>query len=128
MADATSVLIIAPAGRLRDSLRVLLRASNRVAHVVQADDLPAGLRMTAELFPTLVLLDADMPGDGAAHAVQQIKAHRLTLPCVVLAHTSEQEHRARAAGADGVLQAGASAEAFFAIIESVSQKETGIGK
>jgi len=118
------MLIIAPPGRLRDSLRVLLRASHPGARVTQADDLPTGLRMIVELFPTLVLLDADVSGNGATQAVQQVKAHCLTLPYIVLAHSSEQEYQARVAGADGVFQAGASAEAFFAIIESAFQKRT----
>lgn len=124
MNNSPAVLIIAPPGRLRDSLRVLLRASHHGARVTQADNLPAGLRMIVELFPTLVLLDADVSGNGATQAVQQIKAHRLTLPCIVLAHTTEQEYQARAAGAAGVFQAGASAEAFFAIIESAFQEGT----
>ena len=33
-----SALIIAPPGRLRDSLRVLLRASGRIARVEETDD------------------------------------------------------------------------------------------
>jgi DNA-binding NarL/FixJ family response regulator len=123
--DALSVLIIAPPGRLRDSLRVLLRASPHVAHVAQADDLPAGVQRIAELSPTLVLLDADVSGNGVTQAVQQIKAHRLTPPCIVLAHTTEQESQARVAGAAGIFMAGAAAEAFFAALASVFQEGTG---
>lgn len=116
MIDNTSVLIIAAAGRLRDSLRVLLRAGNHVTQVAQADDLSAGLLLLAELSPALVLLDANVADETLESAIQQLKSCRPQSPCIVLTHTSDQERRARAA--DGFFQAGASAEAFFAIIES----------
>lgn len=122
MTDITVVLIIAPIGRLRDSLRVLLRASNHIEHVDQADNVFAGLRMAADFAPALVLLDVNAPGNGIEQDVRQIRALRPRPACVVLTYAADQERQARAAGADGILQAGASAEAFFATVEGAIQK------
>lgn len=122
MTEPSPVLIIAPAGRLRDSLRVLLRASNHVTQVAQADDLPAGLRLLAELGPKLVVLDAAICDGTLEPVVRQLKARHPRLPCTVLTHTFDQERQAHIGGADGILQAGASAEAFLATIDSALQK------
>ncbi len=119
MADNTLVLIIAAAGRLRDSLRVLLRAGNPITQVAQADDLTAGLRMLRELSPALVLLDANVADETLESAIQQLKGCRPQSPCIVLTHTSDQERRAEAA--DGIFPAGASAETFFTVIENALQ-------
>ncbi|MBN1876489.1 MAG: hypothetical protein JXA33_19855 [Anaerolineae bacterium] len=114
-----SVLIIFPAGCLRDSLRVLLRAGNHVTQVTQAGDLRDGSRLLAELTPTLVLLDVDVTDKTLESAIQQLKSCRPRSLCIVLTRTSDQERQAYTA--DGILQAGASAEAFFATIESSLQ-------
>jgi DNA-binding NarL/FixJ family response regulator len=111
------VLIIAPPGRRRDSLRVLLRANGRLSLVEPADDARSGQQSIAARPPGLVLLDADL-GDGDAQgALRQIKTQWPQLPCLVLVHNHDQEQMAWAAGADAVLQAGFSTETFFSTIK-----------
>jgi DNA-binding NarL/FixJ family response regulator len=119
MSQDVSVLIIAPPGRLRDSLRVLLRASGRIARVEEADDARLGLQRIAERRPGLVLLDADLGEDDARGVVQQIKTQQPRLPCLILVHNLDQEPRAQAAGANAVLQAGFATETFFSTIERI---------
>jgi DNA-binding NarL/FixJ family response regulator len=116
MSESTAVLIIASPGRLRDGLRVLLRASARVAQIVQADDLPSGLQQIVQSPPDLVLLDADLPDGQTWEAVRQIRQCWPECGCVVLAHTTHQERMARSSGATAVLPDGFSTEALFNVI------------
>ena len=117
--DCTSALIIAPPGRLRDSLQVLLQAGNELALAGQADDARSGLRMIAEHRPTLVLLDTRLPDDDAWQVLAHLKRNYPQIRCFVLAHNFKQERRARETGADAIFLAGFSAETFFEAIESI---------
>ncbi|CAG0993293.1 hypothetical protein PLCT2_02596 [Planctomycetaceae bacterium] len=112
-----TALIIAPPGRLRESLRVLVRAVNWIAQIELADDGPAGLRLIADYSPALVLLDTLLPEEQVWETLRQIKLKRATVRCVVLAQTRAQEQQAQVAGADGVLLNGFSSEAFFDLME-----------
>jgi DNA-binding NarL/FixJ family response regulator len=117
--NCTSALIIAPPGRLRDSLQVLLQASNSLAPAGQADDACSGLLMVAEYRPALVLLDTHLPGDDAWQVLEHLKHNYPQIRCFVLAHSFDQERRAQETGADAVFLAGFSAETFFEAIKSI---------
>ena len=114
-----SALIIAPPGRLRDSLRVLLRASGRIARVEEADDARLGLQSIAERPPGLVVLDAGLCEEDALAVLGQIKTQWPQAPCLVLVNNLDKEPMARAAGADSVLQAGFATETFFSAIQRI---------
>jgi hypothetical protein len=47
VSQSVSALIIGPPGRLRNSLRVLLRANGGIEHVEQADDARSGQQSIA---------------------------------------------------------------------------------
>ncbi len=111
--DSQAILVIAPPGRLRDSLLVLLQASGQVSLAGQADDGPAGLCWLAERIPIAVLLDADLPDGQAWWALRRIKNEWPQLRCLILVHTYAQECQARAEGAEVVVQAGLSTETLF---------------
>ncbi len=117
MTQRVLALIIAPPGRLRDSLRVLLRASGRIGRVEETDDARFGLQSIAEHPPGLVVLDAGLEEDDAPGILPQLKGEWPQLPCLVLVRSLDQEPMARAAGADAVLQAGFDTETFFSTIE-----------
>jgi len=117
MAHRDSTLIIAPPGRLRDGLRVLLRATGRITRVEEANDARLGLQSIAARPPALVLLDAALGDDDALRVLQQLTTQWPRLPCLVLVHNLKQEHMAQAAGADAVLQAGFATEIFFSTIQ-----------
>lgn len=107
-----SALIIAPRGRLRDSLGVLVRARDEISVVRESDDPAEGLVAIAERPPTIVLLDINEPDEQAWSILRQVKVTWPQICCCVVAHSLIQEQQARAAGADAVLQAGFSAEAL----------------
>jgi DNA-binding NarL/FixJ family response regulator len=117
MSQRVSALIIAPPGRLRGSLLVLLRASGRIGRVEEADDAHFGLQSTAARPPGLVLLDVDLGEDDAWGVLQRLKTDWPQLPCLVLVNNLNQEPMARAAGAYSVLQAGFATETFFSAID-----------
>ncbi len=112
-ATRLSALIIGPPERLRDSLRVLLRATTTIAGIEQADDGPSGLGKIACAPPALVVLDANLPNDEAWSVLSQLKSQWPQITCLVLAHHLDHERLARALGADTILPADFSTEAFL---------------
>jgi len=110
-----SVLIVAPPGRLRDALQVLVRAVPQIGHTVQANDALAVLS-AAELSPALVLLDADLPGNEAWTVLRQIKAQWPQTRCIVLANNGQQSQIANVHGADAVLAKGFTVTTLTAIV------------
>ena len=113
-----SVLIVAPPGRLRDALRVMVRAVPQIGHTVQANDALAVLS-AAEHSPALILLDADLPGDEAWTVLPQIKARWPQTRCIVLANNGQQRQMANAHGADAVLARGFTVTTLTAAVASL---------
>ena len=114
----SSVLIVAPPGRLRDALQVMVRAVPQIGHTVQANDALAVLR-AAERSPALVLLDADLPGNEAWTVLPQIKARWPQTRCIVLANNGQQRQMANAHGADAVLARGFTVTTLTATVASL---------
>ncbi len=121
MVKPTSVLIIAPPGRLRDSLRVLLYAAG-VAQVNEADAFAAGLATLTRTGSELVVLD---PGASMAEVTSMIQQLRRAgaAGCLVWTPTAEQARLARRAGVGVSLLPGLSAEALAVILDQVAQNE-----
>jgi DNA-binding NarL/FixJ family response regulator len=105
-----SALIIAPRGRLRDSLGVLLRARDEISVVRESDDPAEGLVAIAERPPTMVLLDVTVADEQAWSLLRQLKTTWPRISCGVVVHTTEHERQARLTGADAILRAGFPAE------------------
>lgn len=123
-----SALIIAPRGRLRDSLGVLLRARDEINVVRESDDAAEGLVEIAERPPTMVLLDVTVADEQAWRQLRQLKTTWPLIPCGVVVHTTEHERQARLAGADATLRAGFSAETLNrTITEFIARSEGQFG-
>jgi len=88
-----STLIISQPGPLRDGLRALLTAMSRVKIIGEASDTASALRTIQKHRPTLVLMDADLPGDEAWNTLQAIKTD-----CAASAMYRPGEHRRATAG------------------------------
>ncbi len=114
-----SALIIAPPGRWRSSLCVLLQANPEIGAVQQADDGLAGLRYITQAQPLIVLLDGGLPGDECWLTLKHIKRAWPEVRCVILAHDSAEEQRALTSAADAVLQVGFSGEALYTTVSSL---------
>lgn len=123
MTEPIRILIIAPSGRISDSLRVLLRAGCRIAIVGQATDSEAGVHMAAELSPGLALLSTRLPGGAVWPLLERLRRQWPQIRCCVLAQNVAEEHRAKQMGAYAVLQNGFAAEDLYRIVETVKIKQ-----
>ncbi len=121
MVKPTSVLIVAPPGRLRDSLSVLLHAAG-VAQVSEADTFPAGLHVLTRTQPDLVVLD---PGPLMAEVTPMVRQLRQAgaAGCLVWTPTAGQVRLARQAGIGLTLLPGLSAEALAGILDQMVQED-----
>jgi DNA-binding NtrC family response regulator len=113
MKSKMTVLVIAPPGRLRTSLGVLLRASNHIQSIRYASDTCTGLRLLAEFIPQLILVDANLPDGKALELLNQLNCQDGLPPCLVLAHNEAQANQLLTIGAGQVLQIGFSTENFL---------------
>ena len=111
--NIAAILIVAPAGRVRDSLRVLLKSTRPLIHIDWAEEID---RLAATP-PTLVLLDATLPNDQAWLALDHIRLHYPQHRCVILAHSSDHQKQAQAAGAQVIRLEGLTAADLFAVVE-----------
>jgi len=117
--NCVSALILSQPGPLRDGLRALLTAMSRVKIIGEASDTASALRTIQKHRPTLVLMDADLPGDEAWNTLQAIKTDAPQVRCIVLASTVEQQRAAELAGADSAPLKGLLAEKLYATIEQL---------
>ncbi len=115
-------LIVAAPGRLRDGLRAMLSAKGEFVGAHLADDGNAALQELTTSHPSVVLLDANLPGGEAWRVLSELKERYPQSHCVVWTHTPTQARRATAAGADGVLDARFSSEGLSKVIEQAAEK------
>ena len=114
---SATVLVAARPGRMRDSLKLLLKTIPGIEIVGQADNTSLALRMIAERRPALVLVDTNLPDDGVLTVLRQIKARESQTRCLVLADNGQKQADVAAAGADAVLRKGFPAEELFDTVE-----------
>jgi DNA-binding NarL/FixJ family response regulator len=108
------ILIVSEAGRLRDSLRVLLKSCYPLAAITETENLTSALQRLAADPGALVLVDAALPGEQAWQALDWFRAPHAR--CVLLAHSLAQQKQAQNAGANAVLLDGFTAESFLAAV------------
>jgi DNA-binding NarL/FixJ family response regulator len=114
-----TVLIVARPGRLRDSLKALLKPISRIQIVGQAADGSAALSLVKQHCPKLILLDASLPDNQNGTLLRLIKAQRPQTHCIVLAENIQQQQTARMAGANTALLKGFAVAELFTAIEKI---------
>ena len=114
-----ALVIIAPPGRQRDGLRVLLQAYDKIALVGEADDLASGAQVIAERAPALAVLQGGEGGEAFWAELRQLKAQCPNVRFTVVVPDYHQAELARAAGADAVLMEGFTSEIMFATIDQM---------
>lgn len=112
-----AVCVIAPPGRLRDSLRVLLRVGHPAVVIHEADDAAQGLQMIQTLRPRMALVDSALENEDAWRMLSQLRGDFPGLFCCLMTHTHEQECRAQSALAQVILPVGFSAADFWAAVQ-----------
>lgn len=125
MKDRIPTFVIAKPGCVRDCLQTTLGAITSVEVIWQTGDVPSTLSVLANHQPALVILYTDLPeGESWVTILRQIKTDWPQTPCLVLANNAQEQHAARAAGADGALFKGIPASRLFATIERLLPRET----
>ncbi|MGC9346581.1 MAG: response regulator [Anaerolineae bacterium] len=99
MASRRAVLVVARPSPLRDSLTTLLMTIPRISAVRHADGAAAGYHLVEVTRPSIVVLDASLPGGEAWALLRSIKARWPHIVCVMLTDTTRSRDRAEAAGA-----------------------------
>lgn len=102
MTDAALVLVVAPAGKLRRSLHVLLHTLPARPAVRLTDNDPLRLGLSAA--PALIVWDFGLPAGAAWLA--GVKAVWPRTPCLALVDDGAQQSAAVTAGADAILTTG----------------------
>ena len=120
-----SVMIVAPPNRLRDGLQALIKAVPQVGSRVQAQDSLSLQQVGANHQPSLVVLDAGLPDDGAWTALRDIQACWPRTRCIVLADSDQQRRKASARGADAVLVRGFTGTMLS---ETIAEMLSGVGE
>jgi DNA-binding NarL/FixJ family response regulator len=113
------VLIVSEAGRLRDSLRVLLKSCYPLAVIEETETFALAQQRLAADSSALVFVDAALPGDQAWQALDWF--HAAHSSCVLLAHSLAEQKQAREAGASVIFLEGFTAESLFDAVEAETQ-------
>ena len=116
--DINQVLIVSDAGRLRDSLRVLLKSCYPLAIIVEAETSLTALQLLGGSPRSLVLVDAALPDGQAWQVLDQIGKRFSQAQCVVLTHSLEHQKQAESAGVVAVELDGFTAENLSAAVEA----------
>ncbi len=110
---AASVLIIGPAGRLRDGLRTILHTFPGIGEIAAADDFKSGHEQAAKNHPSIVIIDADDSLEDECVLLKQLLSGHDHAPCLLIANTIRQAARARRVGADAILLRGFSTNTLY---------------
>ncbi len=116
-------LIVASPGRIRDSLKTMLRAVPRIETVYQANDGPTASKIITEYHPVLVLLDSKLANNDIQSVSRHIKTESPQTRCIVLVDNVQPHWMAKVADADSVLAIGCPATKFFSTIEELLSQE-----
>jgi len=112
-------LIVASAGTLQNGLLALMTTIPQVSAVLVAEDVSSALRMIADHRPKLILLDMDLPEDGAQTILVQLKSQSFDIGSIALVDSVQQGQKAESLGADAVLLKGFSAAKLISVTEEI---------
>ena len=110
---AASVLIIGPAGRLRDGLCTILHTFPGMGEIAVADDFKSGNEQAAKNHPSIVIVDADDSLEDEYVLLKQLLSRYDHARCLLIANTMRQGDRARQVGADAILLRGFSTNTLY---------------
>ena len=113
------VLIVASVGTLQNGLLALMTTIPQISAVLVAEDISSALRMIVDHRPKLILLDMDLPEDGAQTILRKLKSQSFDIRSVALVDSVQQGQDAESLGADAVLLKGFSAAKLISVTEEI---------
>ena len=126
----TLALVITKPAHLWSGLQSLLRTIPQIEIIAEAHDPSVLMKISTEMNPNLILLDASILDDTAWTAVSKIKAERPRTKFIALLENVQQQQSAQLAGVDTLLPKGFPAAQLVNLIENSliqnSQDETNL--
>jgi two-component system, NarL family, response regulator YdfI len=126
MNETIRVMIVDDHLVVREGLRLILEAHERMELVGDASDGASALRLVGEVQPDVVLMDLRMPGMDGIEAIERIQATWPQVAVVILTTYNEDDLMIRGlrAGACGYLLKDANRETLFNAIQTAARGET----
>jgi DNA-binding NarL/FixJ family response regulator len=121
MNNQSRILIVDDSSSFRRGMRALLEIQPDIQVVGEAPDGSKALEWIEELQPSLVLLDAQMPGMTGVEVAQQIKNRWPKTKVILMTMYPDYRSKAIEAGADAFMTKGLPPEQLLAIIRGISQ-------
>ncbi|HAY84220.1 MAG TPA: hypothetical protein DCY42_04640 [Chloroflexi bacterium] len=118
MKKITVALVITKPGHLRNGLQSLLRTVPQIEIIAEAQDTSVLLKMSDELHPELILLDASIFEESSWNAISKFKAEWPQTVILVLTENDQQGLKAKGAGADLFIPKGFPAAKLVDLIEN----------
>ena len=126
----TLALVITKPGHLWNGLQSLLQTIPQIEIIAEAQDPSVLLKMSNEIHPELIFIDASIFDETNWTSITKIKAEWPRTKIVVLTENDPQQQSAQDAGADIVLPKGFPAAKLVNLIEDTliqnSQDETNL--
>lgn len=113
------ILIVAPPSRLRAGLHAIVRDVTQAENIEQVDQAPVVLQILREHPQTLVIIDINLPNNGALTLLKDIKSEWSHIRCVLLVNHFRERASAYGAQADAVLVKGFSTTVFMETIDKL---------
>ena len=118
MNKITLALVITKPGHLRNGLQSLLRTVPQIEIIAEAHDPSVLLKMSDEIHPELILIDASVFDDINWTAISKLKAEWPKTLMLVLTENDQQGQSAKESGADFTLPKGFPAAELANLIEN----------
>ena len=118
MKKITLALVITKPGHLRNGLQSLLRTIPQIEIIAEAQEISVLLKMSEEVNPELIFLDACIIDDANWTAIIKLKAEWPKTKILVFTENEQQGQGAKEAGADFILPKGFPAAELVHLIEN----------
>ena len=112
-------LVITKPGHLRNGLQSLLRTIPQIEIIAEAQDTSVLLKMSEEVHPELIFIDASIIDETNWTAITKQKAEWPQTKILVFTENDQQGQGAKEAGADFVLPKGFPAAELVNLIENL---------
>ena len=117
MEKITLALVITKPGHLRNGLQSILRTVPQIEVIAESHDPSVLVRMSDEIHPDLILVDAEVIEDPEWTAISKLKGEWPQTTILVLTENDKQGLQAKKAGADHFLPKGFPAAELVNLIE-----------